>query len=415
MFRMTQMVDMSEEFERAAEARNGLAEKLRAGGIITYQSVEHAFRTVPRERFVPAGTPLDVAYNADNAVATKTNERGVMISSISAPFIQARMIEQAKIEPGMSVLEIGSGGYNAALLAEVVGPEGRVVSTDIDPEVTDRASALLDATGYGSRVTVVLADAEYGVPTSEPFDRILVTAGAWDIPPGLLAQLIPSGVLVVPLRMNGITRVIAFQREGDHLTGISAEVAGFVAMQGEGDHPDQTFVLPDADGRKVHLRFDQGAPHDPGLLDGVLATERTTAWSGVTIPNQTSFADLHLWFACNLPGFCKLGADKGTEIANEPRWFPFGVAQGDSFAYLITRPVPEIDGAEFGVRAYGAHGEQAAAAMVAQIQAWDRQPGDQSPTFGYWPTVSDRTQLPDGAVVLEKTHGLVTISWPRAG
>lgn len=412
---MTQMVDMSEESSRAAEARNALVEELRASGMITSQLVEDAFRAVPRERFVPSGTPLDVAYDVHNAVAIKTDERGVMISSTSAPFIQARMIEQAQIEPGMSVLEIGSGGCNAAYLAEVVGPQGSVVSADIDPDVTDRASALLDTAGYASRVTVVLADAEHGVPTSEPFDRILVTASAWDIPPSLLEQLAPSGVLVVPLRMNGITRVIAFQREGDHLRGISAEVAGFVAMQGDGDHPDQTFVLPDVDGRKVHLRFDQGAPHDPSLLDGVLAAERTTAWSGVTIPNQTSFADLHLWFACYLPGFCKLGADKGTEIASEPRWFPFGMAQGDSFAYLITRPAPNIDGAEFGARAYGPHGEDAAAAMVVQIQAWDQQPEGQSPTFAYWPNGSDRTQLPDGAVVLEKTHGLVTISWPHAG
>jgi protein-L-isoaspartate(D-aspartate) O-methyltransferase len=205
---------MSEDADRAVEIRDALTDRLRADGMITSQVVETAFRTVPRHEFVPAGTPLEVAYNADDSVATKRDEHGVIISSISAPFIQARMIEQSELRRGMSVLEIGSGGYNSALLAEVVGPDGRVVSVDIDPEVTDRASALLDATGYGSRVTVVLADAEHGVPESGPFDRIIVTVGAWDIPPAWLDQLAGDGVIVVPLRMNGITRSIALRREG---------------------------------------------------------------------------------------------------------------------------------------------------------------------------------------------------------
>lgn len=411
---MSQMIDMSEGSPEAVEFRHALTETLRANGSITSKAVEDAFRAVPREKFAPEGTPLDVVYNADNSVATKIDAYGVLISSISAPFIQARMLEQAQLQPGMRVLEVGSGGYNAALIAEVVGPEGHVYSADIDPEVTERADALLQATGYGDRITVVLADAEHGVPEHAPFDAIIETVGAWDIPPDLLDQLAPAGVLVLPLRMNGITRVIAFRRDGDHLVGISAEISGFVAMQGEGEHPDRVLVLPDADGRKVHLRFDEGAPHDPHLLDGVLATERTTVWSGVTIPNGVSFADLHLWFACYLPGFCKVGAEKGTEIASETRWFPFGTARGGSFAYLIVRPTDD-GGAEFGARAYGAHGEQAAAEMVAQIQAWDRQARGQSPAFAFWPTGSNRAHLPNSAVVLEKTHGLVTISWPHAG
>jgi protein-L-isoaspartate(D-aspartate) O-methyltransferase len=414
---MTQMVDTSEYSDPAAETRNALTEKLRADGMITSRVVENAFRRVPRENFVPAETPLDVAYNAHNSVATKRDEHGVIISSISAPFIQARMIEQAEIRPGMSVLEIGSGGYNAALLAEVVGPNGRVVSADIDPEVTDRASALLDATGYGSRVTVVLADAEHGVPISGPFDRIIVTAGAWDIPPALLQQLAEDGTIVVQLRMNGVTRVIAFQREGDHLVSTSAEVAGFVAMQGGGERPEEIFLLPDAEGRHVKLRFDDGAPQKASLLDGVLATEHTAVWSDVTTPHGVSFADLHLWFASFLPGFCQLAVDDGIELVQQgERWFPFGVVHGDSFAYLVVRPALEGTGAEFGARAYGAHGEAAATAMIEQIQAWDRRARrGPAPTFAFWPTGSNRAELPKGAAVLHKTHGLVTISWPLAG
>src|SRR5712691_4103225 len=233
------VVDVAGDSDRAAELRDALTDKLRADGVISSAVVEAAFRAVPRHEFVPAGTPLGVAYNASDSVAIKRDAHGVIISSISAPFIQARMIEQSGLRAGMSVLEIGSGGYNAALLAEVIGPDGRVVSVDIDPEVTDRASAVLEATGYAGRVRVVLADAEHVVPDLGPFDRIIVTAGAWDIPPTWLEQLADDGVIVVPLRMNGITRSIAFCRQADHLTSTSTEVCGFVPIQGDGQHPER--------------------------------------------------------------------------------------------------------------------------------------------------------------------------------
>lgn len=411
---MIQTVGTSRESGQAAEVRNAMTDKLRAVGMITCQAVEDAFRAVPRHEFVPAGTPLETAYNTDDSVTVKTDEHGLVISSISAPFIQARMIEQAHLGPGMSVLEIGSGGYNAALLAEVVGGDGRVVSVDIDPEVAGRASALLDAAGYGSRVTVLLADAEHGVPGYGPFDAIIVTAGAWDIPPAWLGQMAGHGVIVVPLRMNGITRSIAFRRENDHLVSTSAEVCGFVPMQGDGGHPERVFLLPDPRGHNVRLRFGDGGPGNPGLLDGVLATERAAVWSGITIRHGISFADLHLWFAGFLAGFCKLAADEGTELAEERgTWFPFGVVRGDSFAYLAVRPALEGAGVQFGARAYGAHGEVAATAMVEQIHAWDRRARrGRAPMFAFWPGGTDRTHGGEHVAAFATTHGSITISWP---
>lgn len=246
---MIQMVDTFINSDRAGEIRNALTDKLRSDGMITSPVVERAFRTVLRHLFVPEGTPLEVAYNADDSVTIKTDKDGVIISSISALFIQARMIEQAGLGPGMSVLEIGSGGANAALLAEVVGPNGRVISVDIDPEVIDRARAAMEATGYGSRVMVVQADAENRVPElDEPVDAILVTVGAWDLSPTWLEQLSENGTIVVPLRMNGITRSIGFRREGGHLVSTSAEVCGFVPMQGSGARDERIFLLADAYG-----------------------------------------------------------------------------------------------------------------------------------------------------------------------
>lgn len=401
--------------EEAGKFRSAMTEKLLTDRMITTPAVEAAFRTVPRHAFVPAGFSLGAVYDADESLVTKTDSHGAAISSISAPFIQARMIEQAELRPGLRVLEIGSGGYNAALLAEVVGPEGRVVSVDIDEEVTGRARAALEATGYGDRVTVVRADAQLGLPGYGRFAAIIVTVGAWDISPAWLDQLALNGTLVVPLRMGGVTRSIAFHRDGDHLVSESTEVCGFVPMQGAGQHTEQVFELADANGHHVRLRFDETVPQGIDRLDEVLATGRAEVWSGVTTPHRTSFADLHLWNAGFLPGFCQIAAEDGTELATERgQWFPYGVVRDDSFAYLAVRPALEGAGVEFGARAYGRHGELPATAMVEQIQAWDRH-GRPAPTIGYWPTGSDDSTLPQRAAVLPKTHGRVTISWPTAG
>ncbi|PZG16776.1 methyltransferase, FxLD system, partial [Spongiactinospora gelatinilytica] len=208
--------------DRAGELRARLADELIARGYIRSARVEAAFRAVPRDAFVPADTPLDVIYHVDRSVVTKRDEHGVAVSSVSAAYIQVAMIEQAELRPGSRVLEIGSGGYNAALLAEVVGPGGRVVSVDIDPEVTGRAAALLEAAGYGGRVTVITADAQGEVFGRESFDAIIVTAGAWDLAPAWLRELAADGRLVVPLRMNGVSRSIAFRWETGRLVSTSA-------------------------------------------------------------------------------------------------------------------------------------------------------------------------------------------------
>ncbi|GIE91595.1 methyltransferase, FxLD system [Actinoplanes regularis] len=398
--------------ERAGELRDALVGELRARGKITSQAVEAAFRVVPRERFLPAGTPLETAYGYDSSVVTKRDENGAAISSVSAAYIQARMLEQAELRPGMTVLEIGSGGLNAALIAEIVGAEGRAVSVDIDPEVIDRAAKFMDETGYSSRVRVLVADAENGVPGEELFDAIIVTVGAWDIPPAWLEQLAPTGTLVVPLIMNGVTRTFGFRREGDHLVSTSIEVAGFVPMQGIGRHSDTPLTVVDPAGKTVTLQFDTAAALALNDLDDVLRTEPTVAWSGVLFPNATSWAGLYVWFAWYMPGFCRLRAEDGSVLDEHGRWFPFATVRGTGLAYLVIRPAMQDQGVEFGACAFGRDGKIAAATLVEQIKAWNRDGRNTEPTFAYWPTGSDETQQPADAAVLAKTHGVITISWP---
>jgi hypothetical protein len=71
------------------------------------------------------------------------------------------------------------------------------------------------------------------------------------------------------------------------------------------------------------------------------------------------------------------------------------------------------DGVEFGARVYGEGGQQTAATLVEQVQAWNQPARDrEAPTFSYWPNRSDHTQLPAGAAILKKAHGLVAVEWP---
>jgi protein-L-isoaspartate(D-aspartate) O-methyltransferase len=399
--------------DRASELRAALVAQLRAEGKIASAAVEAACLTVARERFLPEDTPLETAYAYDSSVITKRDEHGTALSSVSAAYIQARMLEQANLQPGMTVLEIGSGGLNAALIAEIVGDQGRVVTVDIDPDVTDRAAKLLDENGYGNRVRVMVADAENGVPDEGPFDAIIVTVGAWDIAPAWLRQLAPDGTLVLPLVMNGVTRTLGFRRNGDHLVSTSVEVAGFVAMQGLGRHEERLFALPDVNGKLVTLQFDSNVPADPAALDGVFGTGPTEAWSGVRFPNGVSWADLYLWFAWYLPGFCRLAAENGTELDKHGKWFPFANVRGSGFAFFVYRPATDGEGVEFGARAYGCDGELAAATLVEQIRSWDRDGRHGAePSFSYWPHGSDQSQIPADAAVMTKTNGIVTISWP---
>ncbi|MFE9446289.1 hypothetical protein ACFYO2_47065 [Streptomyces sp. NPDC006602] len=126
------------ELDQAGALRHQLADQLVDAGHIRTPAVEDAMRTVPRHAFAPE-VPAEKAY-ANDIIATRHTNDGRITSSISAPWLQADMLEAARIQPGHRVLEIGSGGYNAALIAELVGPTDSVTTLDINPAVTDRAT-----------------------------------------------------------------------------------------------------------------------------------------------------------------------------------------------------------------------------------------------------------------------------------
>ncbi|XVQ10323.1 methyltransferase, FxLD system [Spirillospora sp. CA-255316] len=409
-------VDTASRADRAEELRNALVDTIIADhadkGLVMPADVERAMRTVPREVFTP-GVPLEKAYE-NTAVVTKRRGEETT-SSVSAPYLIAEMLGQAadtlgNLE-GRDVLEVGSGGYNASLLAELVGASGSVTTIDIDPEVTDRAAACLKTAGYNN-VTVVCADAEHPVESGRRYDLIIVTAGAWDIPPPWREQLTDDGVLVVPLRTWGMTRSWALRRSGDRLVSHSHRQCGFVPMQGDGSH--QMRYVDIAHG--VHLRLDEGQQIDPAVVAGLLTQPREQAWAGVSLPPRTVLSDLDLWLATRLTReageFVVLTAQEAAVESGivAPSWRFGAPATLDEGAFSY-RSALSWTGRMFDLGAT-AHGPEAAAAagrMVEHMRAW-LDAGSPPPALHISPARIPDGDLPDGTA-LDKRHSRIVLTF----
>lgn len=235
---------------RADHLRNALVANLVERGAIRSPAVRDAFATVPRNLFVPK-SDIATAY-ADQPVFIRWDEE-TPISSSTQPTMMAIMIEQLCLEPSNRVLEIGAGsGYNAAIMSHIVGDAGSVVTVDIYQDIVDEAAAHLSQMGY-SDVEVVCSDGFEGVPTERPYDRIIVTVGAYDVSPHWVEQLKDGGILVVPLWFRGTNLSVALRKQGSELIGLSASPCTFIPIRGiwqrtegyypVGDPPDETLQM----------------------------------------------------------------------------------------------------------------------------------------------------------------------------
>ena len=226
----------------AAERHATFAARLRDGAAAPAPILD-AFARLPRHAFLP-GVPLDEVY-ADEAIVTR-DEGGVPTSSSTQPSLMARMIEQLDVGHGHRVLEIGTGtGYNAALLATL----GAAVTTvELQPEVAAAAAGHLSAVGVPKAdgapapgaVRVVRGDG--AAPPSGPYDRVIVTAGCWSLPAALEAEVADGGVLVAPLRINGVEVALGLRRDGAALRGTSGIPCGFMPLRA-GDAPPWRWPL----------------------------------------------------------------------------------------------------------------------------------------------------------------------------
>jgi protein-L-isoaspartate(D-aspartate) O-methyltransferase len=151
-------------------------------------AVLRAMDEVPREHFVENAF-VDTAY-ADQALPIACGQ------TISQPYVVAYMTEQLRLQPQHRVLEIGTGsGYQAAILSRLAR---EVTSVERYRTLANAARIRLATLGYNN-VEVVLGDGLLGVPDKSPFDRIMITAAAEDLPETLVAQLAEGGSMLLPL------------------------------------------------------------------------------------------------------------------------------------------------------------------------------------------------------------------------
>ncbi|MEV5150882.1 methyltransferase, FxLD system [Streptomyces werraensis] len=407
----------------AARLRHEMAETVIDGGWGPSEQVQEALRTVPRHRFAPE-VNLATAYDGgDRAVITRRDETGAAISSVSAAWLQADMVESLRLQPGAIVFEAGSGGYNAELIAHVAGPEGRVVTVDIDPWVVRRTRRFLTEAGSG-RVTVVEADAALGAPVHlvprGGFDGSVMTYNCWDIAPDWREQLAEGGRLVLPLEVGGYTRAITFERRGEVLHARHFTYCGFVRDQGQ-----QARTVPVAgflDG-ELTLRFENGIAAPTAGLEEALRGPRHELATGVTMGAGAYFGSLQLYAATTLPTFCRLAAHRDTGVTGVAKDRDTPAILGDgSLAYLMhvqTRcgERPEEKEWEWFVRAFGEQGPQLAEQLAATVRAWDRhvRADDNSkhadPILTVHPAGTPDDVLLAGDV-LDKEHCRLVFRWP---
>jgi protein-L-isoaspartate(D-aspartate) O-methyltransferase len=348
-----------------------------------------AMRTIRRHGFLRAINPditAEDAYDPDLAVTTLTDPAtGATLSCSSVPTLVATMLDQADVQPGDNVLEIGSAtGINAAYLAYLAGTDGQVTTLDIDSWVTAGTRKALDANNV-ERVRVVTRDGALGSAENAPYDKIVVTVGAWDLAASWWAQLAPGGRLVVHLRWRGQTRSLALVRDGDQLRSESVVLCGFVPMIGQ--EGEKTASIDPAN--TVNIYWDEDQPIEPIALTGVLDQPKTETWTDVTVVSQEPFDGIWLRLTSVEPGTCRIEAKleavkSGLCTPGIPVRSP-ALVEDDSLAYFTLRRQDQAQERlwELGATGHGPRGEQLAERLCAQIRAWGNNRGEQPSIIAY--------------------------------
>lgn len=290
----------------APSSPEALADELRAWGVVQSDAIYRALCAVPRHVFIerfyrhaesgwaeahndpdaPERGSLELIY-AGGPVVTKLAGSGPT-SSASEVALVAHMLDLLDLEPGMRVLEIGAGtGYNAALLAELVGDGALVTSVEIQREVAEGARRGLTRAGQ-SGVRVVTGDGYAGAPENAPYDRVIVTVSAPEVAPAWVAQLAPGGRALVPLRHAGMDPLVLVEAPAGEILGRVAGHSGFMGALGRmadrsapddpGDAPGETDPEPGADARELPPWPDLRPDPDADPLQGWWATPHGGFW-----------------------------------------------------------------------------------------------------------------------------------------
>ncbi|WP_370418991.1 methyltransferase, FxLD system [Streptomyces sp. QH1-20] len=404
--------------EDAEQLRNAMVDQLLKDGHAPTPAVETALRTVPRHTFVP-DAPLEDAY-ANAPVNIKYDTDGTSISCASQPGVVALMLDQLQAQPGERILELGAGtGYNAALLAYLVGAGGHVTTIDVDDDLVEGARTHLAAAGF-TNVEALTRDGALGHAEAAPYDRIIATVGAHGVPHAWLDQLAPGGRLLVPQRLKGsVSRSIAYERQGGRWVSVGSEMNTFMPLR-RGIADDGRRVIPlSADGT-VRLQAPAGQQIDADALANVLDQPRTEEWTGMTVRAMESPEWMELFVTCSVPsGLIRMlfpQDAKGTLLTDDP--YPSSTAAVDKGAvtYLARRlsqkTTPEGGKLwEFGAVGHGPGSEELTAQVAEAIRTWDREYRGRQAQFELRPLDAEPVEPGPGRFTIDTPLNRIVVQW----
>lgn len=195
-------------------------------GYLMSERIKNAMLKVSRENFIPA-LYRDYAYREVPLPLPGES------STISCPHSYPLFYEPLGLGEGHKFLEVGLGsGYGTALAREIVGPEGMVVSIEIDPLTFEYAGKNLEREGY-SDIVLVMGDGGLGYPEISPYDRICITAACNEIPPPLIKQLKTGGRLIAPVIEQGIQNLVLIEKGEKDITRETVCEVLYVSLRGK--------------------------------------------------------------------------------------------------------------------------------------------------------------------------------------
>jgi protein-L-isoaspartate(D-aspartate) O-methyltransferase len=247
-----------------------------------------------------------------------------ILSTISQPSFVLRSLDMLQLRPGQKVFELGTGsGWNAALMAYLVGPQGHVYSVELIPELASRAKTALNAMGI-CNVTVIVADGGDGFPSGAPYDRATFTAGTFDLPQHFYDQMTNDGLLLVGIKNEGGgDNLFLLRKNIDHFESLEAMPCGWIQMRGkyqiDSANPQPIEALPEWNDLQ-HREF-----------------SRTPYWWSVKGREHfvRATAGIRSFLGITEPGFRTFKLEKNPEQPHEERYW--GLWDQDSHSLAVAK------------------------------------------------------------------------------
>lgn len=207
------------------EKRKKLVKSLILRGYISSKEVIEAMNKVPRHLFV-GNFQTNYAYE-DRPLSIGEGQ------TISAPHMVGIMAEKLDLIKGLKILEIGTGcGYHAAVIATIIGDEGHIYTIERIEKLADKAKENLKKVGLEKNVSLNIGDGSLGLKEFSPYDRILVTCGAPEVPKSLIEQLVDGGKLLVPVGGRYLQDLIYLEKKGEKIIKKKFGGVAFVPLIG---------------------------------------------------------------------------------------------------------------------------------------------------------------------------------------